>query len=297
MADFPCPGLPGSWLNGWLAAVGATVLDHRLRLRWTLEGTPTAVLSANEEDAVDLLRESWPTSDDIAALPIAPKWRDTPLFPRRVSLRSYRARAEAARSHPTVWTLSSTVTDLAVDKTGQVAHAPFDPAGPGPIGSLHDRLTKLHRHVPAPSADRIRDTLAGRSERVQDNGLGFDQSRLGSLADHSGKFVEPIIEILAFFGLALLPVRGQGQDQTLGHMRSQCLQRGWSAARRQGMGFSWPAWTQDLDHFGIDALLDAWAPHRKATWVELGVLGGWRTVRLAPRASADPTRAYGSELL
>lgn len=27
MRSLTCPGLPASWLNGWLAAVGATVLD------------------------------------------------------------------------------------------------------------------------------------------------------------------------------------------------------------------------------------------------------------------------------
>ena len=48
MTQVPCPGLPADWINGWLAAVGATVLDARIRLHWTTEGTPLAVLSAAE---------------------------------------------------------------------------------------------------------------------------------------------------------------------------------------------------------------------------------------------------------
>ena len=27
MTQLTCPGLPADWINGWLAAVGATVLD------------------------------------------------------------------------------------------------------------------------------------------------------------------------------------------------------------------------------------------------------------------------------
>ena len=29
------PGLPADWLNGWLAAIGVTVLIPGARLRWT----------------------------------------------------------------------------------------------------------------------------------------------------------------------------------------------------------------------------------------------------------------------
>lgn len=45
MARVTCPGLPASWINAWLAAVGATVLDSGIRLHWTAE-TALAVLSA-----------------------------------------------------------------------------------------------------------------------------------------------------------------------------------------------------------------------------------------------------------
>ena len=60
MNQLTCPGLPGAWINGWLAAVEATVLDARVRLHWTTDGVPLAVLSASEVDPVAALVESWP---------------------------------------------------------------------------------------------------------------------------------------------------------------------------------------------------------------------------------------------
>ena len=60
MTQVTCPGLPGAWVNGWLAAVGATVLDARVQLHWTTDGAPLAMLSASEVDPVAALVESWP---------------------------------------------------------------------------------------------------------------------------------------------------------------------------------------------------------------------------------------------
>ena len=131
MAEVICPGIPASWLNAWLAAVGATVVDSRIRLRWTTGRTPAAVLVADEVDPVEALAASWPDREMLAALPIAERWGDTPRLPRRVSVDAFKARARAARGNPFSWTLSSTMTDLSLDENREVAHAPFDPAGPG----------------------------------------------------------------------------------------------------------------------------------------------------------------------
>ena len=38
--------------------------------------------------------------------------------------------------------------------------------------------------------------------------------------------------------------------------------------------FHWPAWSQPLDSAGIDALMDAWIPERRATWRRVGVHAG-----------------------
>ena len=61
----------------------------------------------------------------------------------------------------------------------------------------------------------MRDSFAGRAVRVKDNGLGFDQTRLGSLADDTSIWIDPVVEELAFFGLAILPVRGKGIDRRM----------------------------------------------------------------------------------
>ena len=298
MTQVTCPGLPAAWINGWLAAVGATVLDARIRLHWTTNGAPLAVLSAAEVDPVAALVESWPNMALLSDLPIAENWQGAGKLRRKVPVKAFVARARAARSHRHSWTLSSTMTDLCVDENGEVAHAPFDPAGPGTIKWLHHRLMKIHEQV-EPSAARIRDSLMGRAARVEDNGLGFDQTRLGSLSDAVSNWTDPVVEELAFFGLAILPVRGRGADRRLDRYADVGeRQRGWRKApgSQDQRRFNWPAWRQPLDRAGIDALMDAWNPEKRAGWLGVGIHAAWRSVRFKPRGS-DKTRAFGAERL
>ena len=299
MACVTCPGLPASWINGWLAAVGATVLDSRIRLHWTADAMPVAVLSAENVDPVATLVASWPDMALLNDLPIAEHWHDAGQLRRKVPVDAFVERASAARGHPHSWTLSSTMTDLCVDENGEVAHALFDPAGPGTIKWLHHRLLKVHKQVEL-SLERIMGSLAGRAVRVKENGLGFDHTRLGAQADVTDKWVDPVIEVLAFFGLAILPVRGRGSDRRLGRAGARETQRGWLATSesRPERRFMWPAWRHPLDEAGIDALMDAWMPHRKAVWPRTGVHAAWQSVQLTlPRGSPDKTRAFGSERL
>ncbi|MYA10156.1 MAG: hypothetical protein F4087_02945 [Gemmatimonadetes bacterium] len=299
-----CRGLPGSWVNGWLAGIGATVLCPGIRLGWTDDRTPRAALSSTDGDPVELLAAAWPTRAALGELPVAEEWAQTPRMERKVSVESFSARVRVARAHPASWTLSSTMTDLHVAADGQVAHAPFDPAGPGSIRWLHDRLLRVHRQVrrsagwPGPSPRRLDRSLQGTARRVQGSGLGFDITRLASQADETVKRVEPVVEVLAFFGLALFPLRGTGTDARLrGAVQSSALQRGWSRENdRRELCFSWPAWRASLDAAAIDALLDLWSPNR-SNWALLGIHSAWRTLRYRPRATADPTRGFGSERL
>lgn len=290
-----CPGLPGNWINGWLAAVGATVLDSRIRLHWTGAGTPVAVLSADMLDPLEALVESWPETEALADLPIAEHWGDTDPLQRKVPVDGFVQRVRAARGNRYSWALSSTLTDLQIDQNGEVAHAPFDPGGPGTIKWLHHRLVRVRNHADA-SVEQFEEALH-RGIRVNDNGLGFDITRLGSLADSSDTWVNPVVELLAFFGLAILPVRGSGTDERLGSSsRSRAVQRGWfpdGPVRR----FFWPAWSQRLDEMGIDALMDAWLPERKQSWPLVGVHAGWRILPYAKRGSGDRTRGFASERL
>ena len=300
MHEFTCPGLPASWVNAWLAAVGATVLDPRIRLRWTVEGAPVAVLSSDEIEPVEALAASWPDAAFLADLPIAESWEGDSELRRKVPVGHFVARVKKARGHPFAWTLSSTMTDLSVDEHGEVAHAPFDPAGPGTIKWLHHRLLKIHDLARPMSADRLRDSLVGHAPREKNNGLGFDNTRLGSLADTSDPWIEPVVELLAFFGLAVLPVRGRGADRRLGRIGDPDeRQRGWRKAPggNEPRRFVWPAWRQPLDTAGIDALLDVWNPRRKQIWAPFGVHAGWRSVEYRSRGSSDPTKGIGSEML
>ena len=254
----------------------------------------------SEIDPVDALVESWPDAALLSDLPIAENWRGSPKLQRKVAVEAFRRRASAARGHQYSWTLSSTMTDLCVDENGDVVHAPFDPAGPGTIKWLHHRLLKVHKNVD-PTPDRIRDSLMGRAGRVQDNGLGFDQSRLGSQADATSRWTDPVVEAMAFFGLAVLPVRGPGADRHLDR-QAEVRQKGWKkssgdSGSRGQHHYYWPAWKQPLDVDGIDALLDAWRPEREAAWPRLGVHEAWRSVRFKTENPQDPTRAYGAERL
>ncbi len=297
MTAVTCPGLPGDWINGWLAAVGATVLDSRLRLHWTTGGTPLAVLSAHGANPASSLAERWPGRDVLDALPLAKNWMGTPEIARVVAVDDFDARVRAARGDPYSWTLSSTMTDLDVAKDGTVAHAPFDPAGPGPVKWLHHRLIRLSEAVRV-SPGRLDRSLKGEAQRIKNNGLGFDLTRMGSQADGSGKWVDPVIEILVFFGLALLPVRGAGTDARLSRSaRSSAIQRGWVREAKGHPRFRWPAWSPLLGRDGIDALLDLWQPTKKKTWRSVGVHAGWQTVQFKRTARADTTRGFGSARL
>ena len=298
MRDMLCPGLPASWVNAWLAAVGATRLEPRLRLRWTLDSLPRAVLCADDADPAGLLAAAWPTHKKLRETPIAETWGDTPPVKRKVSVMGFAARARAARSKPSSWTLSSTMTDLDVDANGEVAHAPFDP--PVPRGfTLHDRLIRVSSNLVEPSVERLVESLQGTAARVNNNGLGFDVTRLASQADKTDPWVDPVIEILAFLGLAFLPVRGTGTDnRTNKSARSSARQRGWHRDHaRTELRFHWPAWRPPLDFTAIDALLDIWNWKDQRRWASVGVHGGWRTVRFQRRGSSDVTRGFGSERL
>ena len=160
-----CPGFPASWVNAWLAGIGMTVLDGRIRLNWTAEDTPVAVLSSVDLNPVEALVESWPNETFLRELPISEKWNGAGELKRKVPVEQFIARVREARGHPHAWTLSSTMTDLSIDQNGEVAHAPFDPAGPGTTKWLHHRLLRIHELAGPVSDKRLRDSLVGQAKR------------------------------------------------------------------------------------------------------------------------------------
>lgn len=304
-----CPGLPAEWINGWLAAVGTTVLDPEMRLSWTSGPSPIAVLHHPDKEPEAALSEAWPGKRRLEEMPLARDFQGSIPLERQVPIETFVKRVESSRGHPDAWTLTSSLTDLAID-SGKAAHAPFDPAGPGTIKWLHHRLLKIYDHIAQDDVDElataIKNAIDGISVPVIDNGLGFDISRLPDRAREGVRImVEPVVEVLAFFGLALLPVRGDGLRQRKVRVR----QRGHGIGGRRENTFVWPAWSQPLDRWGIDALLDAWhrtwKPHntdeglewrmRRLDWDRLGVNAGWTTKPYRPTASADSTRGFSSE--
>ena len=310
--EVECPGLPADWLNSWLAAIGLLVLEPRLRLCWTRGASPNAVLTADDgaEDPLILAASAWPSPERLQAMPVAQHREGLLDMRRTVPLEVFRQRADLARSHPDSWTLSSTVTDLCVDVAAEstVRHAPLDPKGPGTIKWLHHRLLKSHSRVEQPE-EAVIATLKGYGKRVVDNGLGFDSSRITALADGAYKVIDPVVEVLAFFGLRIFPMRGAGVEvgRSGTGVRLATRQRGWSPDRSQTsrlQHMTWPAWTRALDLSGVDALLDAWADlvsqntRRQrmpgAALARLGIHAAWQTRPYQQRGSGDTTVGFTS---
>ncbi|GEM_PF-705130 len=305
MSSHECPGLPAEWLNAWLAAIGTTVLVPDMRLSWTDGASPHAILHAPDGfSPVDLLADAWPTQERIADMPIAERWLGLKPMARTVPLAVFQDRARHGRSHPDIWTLSSTVTDLYLSggnprRPPEVEHSRLDPAGPGSVKWLHHRFGRVAERVDDP-ATWMAASFAGRSQRVDDNGLGFDLTRVTSLADSSTKRVDPVVETLAFFGLRLFPVRGSGvaPRHSIGSWHSHVRQRAWCLDADSGRRrMIWPAWSQPLRMSGVDALLDIWDPQQRRRWRQFGIHSAWCSTEFEGRGSADATRGIGSQPL
>lgn len=313
MAHIECPGLPASWLNAWLSAVGLLVLEPKLRINWTSDPDPRGVLSADcDQDPIALAANAWPESDRLNEMPIAEHMEGHADMRRTVPVEVFRQRAGLARGHVDSWTLSSTVTDLCVDvstgATMTVRHARLDPKGPGTIKWLHHRLIRSHSMVDD-AFEQVSSTLRGHGRRVRANGLGFDSTRIPALADSGHPMVDPVIEVLAFFGLQILPMRGEGVEVGKSGTRSRfaARQRCWNLDRSRTpptQHMTWPAWEQPLNRAGVDALLDIWSDLNgrlargervsRAERSRLGIHAAWRSVPYEGRGARDNTVGLAS---
>lgn len=318
-------GLWAGWLNAWLASIGVLRLLPDARLRWDGRGSPRAVYAGVDRELAEAVAAAMPTVADLDRLVIARHRAGCAEFPRTVSREAYRERAAIARANPGDWSLAATVTDLVPDD--EIVHGPFDPAVPKGL-TLYERVRTCRAKLPSDPASlvaAVASTLAGRGRRVQANGLGFDVTRSSPGVDASAEvMVDPVIECLAFEGLQLFPMRGDGE-------RAGGFQRGFTSSASRRGAFRWPAWRQPLDLWGADALLDqvasdlpppwaarrperqldalldqvASAPAREGSVTErvagrlrrLGVTAVFGSVYQRPRGSADTYRAYGAERL
>lgn len=273
------PGLRSDWLNGWLAAVGATVLVDGLQLSWTDHAVPWARFWW-DGDVAEAIYAALLDQSELDGSSIARELDGYPAFTRNIDLDTYRRRCEAERRSGT-WHLAATTTDLVVLKDGEpVPHSPFDPPMPQGI-TIWQRAVACRAAIE--SAEQVRASLAGTGTTVQLNGLGFDARRLPTGVESRGTVhVDPVVETLAFAALPLSPVRGAGD-------RRAVRARGWSDAPSKPGAFKWPAWAPPLDRWSIDALLDRfYADERR------GVLAVHETVPYRPAGSSDTTRAYAA---
>ena len=304
-----CPGLPAEWINGWLAAVGTTVLDPDMRLSWTSGPSPIAVLHHPDKEVVTAVADAWPDQQRLKDMPLEVDRGGDRSLTRNPDVEVFRKRVMTARGHQDAWTLTSTLTDLALDPKGKTTHGLFDP--PAPKGLvLYERLVDVHSR--AFGNDHKKDipisaSFDGNPTLAACNGLGFDISRLPNRAEmkRDRLLVDPVVEVLAFFGLALLPVRGDGLRQR----QVRARHRGHGIGGRPQNLFLWPAWSQPLDQWGIDALLDTWhqtwTPYkgddglewrtRRSDWDRLGVHAGWVTKPYNRTNLKDITKGFSSE--
>lgn len=297
------PGLTADWLNAWLAAIGVTVLVEGARLRWSGARRPVAIVDVGTRDLAVTVAAALPAMAYVGRLAIASPNGE---FPRNVTTARFGAAAAKARSDANDFSLAVSVTDLVSSEKllADLPHSEFDP--PAPRGeTLWTRLEACRTALPSDQtgvAEAVRATLAGRAERKKLNGLGFDARRLVA-GDPTGSdsFVDPMVEFLAFFGLSLVTVRGDG--------RRRGLTRGWRAIRAPSASpkpkapraqFVWPVWSQPLDRWGIDALLTfAWRRSVKA-WTQpgFGITAAFQAVPYRkPLGSNDVTRGYASREL
>jgi len=278
------PGLPADWLNGWLAAIGVTVLVPAARLCWTDDGVPSAIFQTDQPvDLPQVVADALPTSETLACSAIARRLPGTEHdFSRNVTLPAFRERAAVER-RAGEGILAASVSDLNADlKPGNLVHGAFDP--PAPRGeTLWSRATACTQALAtADIAQRIQDTFRGSGRRETLNGLGFDARRFPA-GMHAARdvYADPVVELLAFAVLPLFPTRGDGR---------WIRQRLWTDSSTRRGAFHWIAWRPALDRWGIDALLDL--PPKDISGL---TLAKYRVVPYQPSARADTTRAYFAE--
>lgn len=271
-----CPGLTADWLNGWLAALGVTIMLPQARLAWSAGPAPHAILhTADDRPLATLLADAFPSLEDLTRLAISEHANDPAILGQNWASGEYTTRAAFARTHGD-FTLGACYTDLATDsgEPNTTRKSWFNVGVPGanPIGK---RVRDCRAAITDSPVRWIDDTLAGRGARIDVNGLGFDYRRLTP----TGVRADPVVEILAFYGLAYLPVRGHGSDRP--------ATRGWTTRPAQ---FRWIAWRDPLGPAAIDALLDQhWAGrnHGYATAV-------YASKNYHSKTSRDVTRGYAA---
>lgn len=281
MSERICPGLPADWLNAWLAAVGATTMVDGMCLRWSDDPTPVAILSSPSDRPIDgELGEALAAMGDVLAVSPLAERPGEPRVPQNLERSQFENLADRHRASGLSWHISSLYTDLVRDEkqSTRVVKGPFLFGAQGGDPPLN-RLRAL-----VPDAVGLSDALDGTGQRIEAKGFGLDVTRIGSQSDKSDVRVDPVIELLGFNGLALLPVRGR--DKTI-------VQRGWKTPYKERGSFRWMTWSVPLDRFGIDALLDI-DLDRSTKRRLASVTSRWESVLYPGSGGNDVNRGYAS---
>ncbi len=283
--EYGAPGLTGDWINGWLAAVGITVLVDGTRLGWSSDPLPVATFEfEGDADLASTIASSLSglTDTDFQGCRLG----------RTASISDFQVAAGKARRSKD-FSLAASLTDLVGDPRDQTAASAFYVSGPGTVGTLWHRFHRCRQLIKAPVAQSVANSLAGRASRVEAFGLGFDFRRIavGDMRDEFGEvYVDPVVECLAFYGLSLFPVRGNGGKVA--------RTRGWRRADGHRETLAWPVWSNRLDRWAIDAVCGlALQESDPANWpqlVGLDIQRAFETVAYAHKGGGDPTRGFAS---
>jgi len=289
MPEFHARAWTADWVNAWLASIGTVLICDGLRVRWMASNPPHAVFESDVSNVPATVVAALPDAEEISGYALTREGGDGSELSQKVDVEAYGTRAASARGIGD-FTFSSAFTDLAPLDSGRLEASPFNPPAPKGI-TLWQRF---HACLMAVVESEDPETLVAQSMtvggvRVKQNGLGFDYRRIPLPTDPWGDpWVDPLVEALAFFGLSLLPMRGDG--------RFPCV-RGWrSEAGRAGIrkseegAFRWPAWGEPFTASAVDAHLDRfWSGNRIPP-----PLAVFSAVPFSPKGSSDMTRGFAS---
>ncbi len=291
------PGWRGNWLNGWLASLGA-VSTGKVTLRFEHQGFPVPVFGGSADPFAEVAVRL-PTVEQLHASVIV-RHGEVGELPRNPTMAEWSARAAVARRSGDLM-LGATITDLTLGATERLDHSPFDPTVPKGL-TLFERVVTCRQALEESPVAQVLASAVGDGERIMANGLGFDATRITiPAATNSSKYVDPVVECLAFESLRMFPVRGR--------VGRAGVTRLWNRPSSQRGAFAWPIWEHELDWYSIDALLDRFAyrwnqsneeTRTKAVFgrdlAALGVTAVYESVPYKPTGQMDSTRGYSATL-
>ena len=291
MTRFDAAAWTADWLNAWLAAIGVAVLLEDVELAWDVSNPSHAVFESRTAGDLPLqVFQALPAVDEIRAYALVRDGKAShDKLNQAVDAAAFGRRAKQARELGD-FTFACAVTDAAPPDDARLPSSPFNPPMPKGV-TLWERFNSC---IGAVLQDSDPVTLIARSMstggvRVKQNGLGFDYRRIPVPTDpNRDVWVDPVVETLAFFGLSLLPIRGDGRYP---RVRGWHSQDGRSGLRKSESGaFRWSAWADSLTVGGIDAYLDRfWGAHRTSE-----TLAVFAAVPYESKGSSDMTRGFAS---